>query len=264
MEEFGSYEEDRTYFAHYHRENSSGPERGDSSPPIKYTEERRQGVAEQPGVIPHEGPLHPRYASVAARLRTFDQWPPALKQKPQVMAEAGFIYLGLSDQVKCFYCDGGLKEWGEEDDPWVEHAGWYYTCGFMRLVRGDQYIERCRQLVNMTLENRRSAGRTEQDLVGNINIDERKINEKESNSNVYIPDVDISDVDISDVDVSELVAENSRLREQKTCKVCMDAEVGVVFLPCGHLVVCGNCATSLKSCAVCRTTITGTIRTFFS
>ena len=77
--------------------------------------------------------------------------------------------------------------------------------------------------------------------MGNINIDERKINEKESNSNVYIPDVDISDVD-----VSELVAENSRLREQKTCKVCMDAEVGVVFLPCGHLVVCGNCATSLK------------------
>ena len=77
--------------------------------------------------------------------------------------------------------------------------------------------------------------------MGNINIDERKINEKESNSNV-----DISDVDISDVDVSKLVAENSRLREQKTCKVCMDAEVGVVFLPCGHLVVCGNCATSLK------------------
>merc|ERR1712013_528940 len=129
----------------------------------------------------------------------------------------------------------------------------YYTCGFMRLVRGDQYIQRCRQLVNMTLENRRSAGRTEQDLVGKINIDERKINEKESNSNAYIPDVD----------VSELVAENIRLREQKTCKVCMDAEVGVVFLPCGHLVVCGNCATSLKSCAVCRTTITGTIRAFF-
>ena len=77
--------------------------------------------------------------------------------------------------------------------------------------------------------------------MGNINIDERKINEKESNSDVYIPDVDISDVD-----VSELMAENSRLREQKTCKVCMDAEVGVVFLPCGHLVVCGNCATSLK------------------
>ena len=26
----------------------------------------------------------------------------------------------------------------------------------------------------------------------------------------------------------------------------MDAEVGVVFLPCGHLVVCVNCAPNLK------------------
>ena len=44
----------------------------------------------------------------------------------------------------------------------------------------------------------------------------------------------------------DLLDENSRLREEKTCKVCMDAEVGVVFLPCGHLVVCPNCAPSLK------------------
>ena len=28
MDEFGIYDGDRTYFAHYHRENSSGPERG--------------------------------------------------------------------------------------------------------------------------------------------------------------------------------------------------------------------------------------------
>jgi hypothetical protein len=32
------------------------------------------------------------------------------------------IFLGMSDQVKCFYCDGGLKNWQPEDDPWVEHA----------------------------------------------------------------------------------------------------------------------------------------------
>jgi hypothetical protein len=31
-------------------------------------------------------------------------------------------FLGLSDQVKCFYCDGGLRNWQPEDDPWVEHA----------------------------------------------------------------------------------------------------------------------------------------------
>merc|ERR1719495_260893 len=110
----------------------------------------------------------------------------------------------------------------------------------------------------MTLESRRAAGRVEQDLVGEVTPVKRKISVTESSSNVVV-----SDVNICDVDVSELVAENSRLREQKTCKVCMDAEVGVVFLPCGHLVVCSNCAPILKSCAVCRTTINGTVRTFF-
>jgi len=257
MDEFGSYDGDRTYFAHYHRENSSGPERGDLSLPMKYPVEQQQQLVQQPGVIPHDGALHPRFVSVAARLKTFDQWPPALKQKAQVMAEAGFIYLGLSDQVKCFYCDGGLKDWGEEDDPWIEHAGWFYTCGFIRLTKGDEYIEKCRQFVNMTVENRRAElkNKTEEDLVTKVTREKRKISIRASSSDVLLEDDD---------DVSELVAENTRLREQKTCKVCMDAEVGVVFLPCGHLVVCPSCAPSLKICAVCRTNIHGTVRTFFS
>ena len=124
---------------------------GDVSPPLKVTESQPKEKTDQVGVIPHDGPLHPRFASVAARLKTFDQWPPALKQKPTEMAEAGLIYLGLSDKVKCFYCDGGLNEWGEDDNPWVEHAGWFNKCGFMRLTKGDQFIEECRQFVNMTV-----------------------------------------------------------------------------------------------------------------
>ena len=123
---------------------------GDSSPPLKGFVQAKERI-ERAGVIPHDGPLHPRFASVAARIKTFEQWPPALKQKPRVMAEAGLIYLGLSDQVKCFYCDGGLRDWGEDDNPWVEHAGWFNKCGFMRLTKGDQFIEDCRVSVNMTV-----------------------------------------------------------------------------------------------------------------
>ena len=119
--------------------------------PLLHTTEKQKERTDQIGVIPHDGPIHPTFASVAARLKTFEQWPPALKQKPTEMAEAGLIYLGLSDKVKCFYCDGGLKEWEEEDDPWVEHAGWYNKCDFLRLTKGDQFIEECRQFVNMTV-----------------------------------------------------------------------------------------------------------------
>ena len=54
-------------------------------------------------------------------------------------------------QVKCFYCDGGLREWRAEDDPWEEHAGWFRDCGFVRLVRGDTFVEESVQAVRSTV-----------------------------------------------------------------------------------------------------------------
>lgn len=61
-----------------------------------------------------------------------------------------------------------------------------------------------------------------------------------------------------------LEEENRRLREARLCKICMDSEVCVVFLPCGHLVTCVNCAHSLADCPVCRQPIKATVRTFLS
>jgi hypothetical protein len=46
------------------------------------------------GVIKHSGPAHPKYATLEGRLRTFREWPPALKQQPREFAEAGFYYIG--------------------------------------------------------------------------------------------------------------------------------------------------------------------------
>merc|ERR1719322_2041152 len=97
------------------------------------------------GILKHAGPLHPQYATLEARLRTFREWPPALKQTPKDLADAGFYYIGLSDQVKCFYCDGGLRNWQSEDEPWKEHARWFDKCVFVRLVKGDEYIKSCVQ-----------------------------------------------------------------------------------------------------------------------
>ena len=86
------------------------------------------------GIMKHAGPLHPQYAALKARLRTSREWRPALRQQPKQLAEAEFYYIGLSDQVKCFYCDGGLRNWQSEDEPWVEHARWFSRCVFIRLV----------------------------------------------------------------------------------------------------------------------------------
>lgn len=61
-----------------------------------------------------------------------------------------------------------------------------------------------------------------------------------------------------------LEEENRRLKEARQCKICMDAEVGAVLLPCGHFVVCVDCASSLQDCPLCRQQIKATVRTFMS
>ena len=55
-----------------------------------------------------------------------------------------------------------------------------------------------------------------------------------------------------------------RMQEERTCKVCMDAEVGVVFLPCGHFSCCAGCAKDMDLCPMCRSPIHEMIRTYLS
>ncbi|KAI4575611.1 hypothetical protein MJG53_011814 [Ovis ammon polii x Ovis aries] len=54
-----------------------------------------------------------------------------------------------------------------------------------------------------------------------------------------------------------------RLREERTCRVCLDRTVGVVFVPCGHL-ACAECAPNLQQCPICRAPVRSCVRTFLS
>ncbi|OCT62495.1 baculoviral IAP repeat-containing protein 7-B isoform X2 [Xenopus laevis] len=55
-----------------------------------------------------------------------------------------------------------------------------------------------------------------------------------------------------------------RLKEERMCKVCMDKDVSMLFVPCGHLVVCTECAPNLRHCPICRAAIRGSVRAFMS
>lgn len=45
--------------------------------------------------------------------------------------------------MRCFHCDGGLRNWELTDDPWVEHAKWFPKCGFVNIVQGPEFIKEC-------------------------------------------------------------------------------------------------------------------------
>ena len=62
--------------------------------------------------------------------------------------------------------------------------------------------------------------------------------------------------------VKELERENERLREERTCKVCLDAAAAVLFDPCGHLSTFSRCSSSLTECPICRRNIKRKITAF--
>ncbi|KAG8173533.1 hypothetical protein JTE90_016429 [Oedothorax gibbosus] len=66
----------------------------------------------------------------------------------------------------------------------------------------------------------------------------------------------------------EVTKVDKKVEETKTvdfqCKICMDEQVGVVFLPCGHLVSCPRCAQRISNCPMCRKQITALVRTYLS
>ena len=56
----------------------------------------------------------------------------------------------------------------------------------------------------------------------------------------------------------------ARLEDARLCRVCMEAEICFVFIPCGHICSCENCALNgdLKNCPICRAKITKRMKTF--
>ena len=51
-------------------------------------------------------------------------------------------------------------------------------------------------------------------------------------------------------------------RTPQICRVCLDAEMEIVFIPCGHMATCASCARNLQSCPICRTGIRACVRAF--
>ncbi|NXV40950.1 BIR7B protein, partial [Uria aalge] len=176
-----------------------------------------QGIDSEDTALANE-PEYPEMVTEEMRLSTFRNWPRYTDMRPEQLARAGFFYTGQDDVVRCFYCDGGVRNWSFSDDPWTEHAKWYPGCEFVLRSRGREFISIWAFFFFFCKDESRMS--TEEQL--------------------------------------------RRLQEERMCKVCMDRDVSVVFVPCGHLVACGECALNLRLCPVCRAVIQGSVRTFMS
>ncbi|KAL6482573.1 hypothetical protein MHYP_G00074450 [Metynnis hypsauchen] len=286
---------------------------------------QRMGVDEQ---IAGGQAVYPEMESEDTRLTTFHNWPTGASVQPTTLARAGFFYTGHGDNVKCFFCDGGLRNWEPGDDPWQEHAKWFPRCEYLLQSRGQEYVNNIQQsyfnlpetggsetsaaaditsghevlsgqsavatamlspvvqtvlqmgfqqaLVESLVQSRYLLTGQHYTSVSDLVADVLQAEEEERQGSESRPEPVVrqggsaggvrTQASVGEKVLGNLSAEEQlrQLQEERTCKVCMDKLVSMVFIPCGHLVVCTDCAASLRHCPICRAVIRGSVRAFMS
>ncbi|XP_071114256.1 baculoviral IAP repeat-containing protein 7-A-like [Haliotis cracherodii] len=210
-------------------------------------------------------PQHPTYAVTSTRVKSYTSWPHT-SHTPVQLAEAGFFHTGQGDSVRCFFCGTGLRNWDSGDNPWVEHARWSPQCVYLVQHQGRDFVDLVQSLTS-------GGNQVEYSQVQDILRDTRPAAAPQKQQGVDAGTVAPVAQAVGEVtgdalgdehEDDSLVEENERLKQQTMCKICLDKEVSIVFLPCGHLVCCVECAPALRKCPMCRGNIRGTVRAFMS
>jgi len=228
--------------------------------------QKEEVTHEQLGIIKQK-PKRLDLVVTAARVNTFTAgWPHERTHPKTLMAEAGFYFVGVEDLVRCFYCKGGLKTWETADDPWIEHCRWLPSCSFVKLCKGQLFVAAVTALSPNPKVYRPTI--TMENVANEIDSLKRKTREPCAVLFSHLAGLHRFDAlepsfraGISEQEMAELLEnENDELRCEMVCKVCCINEISVVFLPCGHLVTCYQCAPALTNCAMCRATVRGITR----
>ncbi|XP_058810808.1 baculoviral IAP repeat-containing protein 8-like isoform X2 [Phymastichus coffea] len=238
-------------------------------------------------------PDFPDYTTYEVRLQTFANWPTSMVQTKEQLADAGFFYTGTGDHTTCFQCGGGLKNWEPQDDPWVQHAKWFSTCFYIKLRLGQEFInnvtgkmvpppseeeisrmklpscikkvessvpQKCELVEESTPNENTAAGPSSTECptpkprtMIQVQRDSKESTVSTNCNSVAKPEESQQSSERKPVD-----------SDARLCKICYNEELGILFVPCGHIVTCVKCAPGMTTCALCRKKIDLTVRAYFS
>ncbi|KAM4886376.1 E3 ubiquitin-protein ligase XIAP isoform 4-T11 [Sylvia borin] len=226
-------------------------------------------------------PKTPAMCSEETRVKSFHNWPLNGQLTPQELANAGFYYTGVGDQVACFCCGGKLKNWEPSDRAWSEHKRHFPKCLFVlgrdvgnvssesipaelgisdlnnaqhpRNPSMAKYGKRLQTFLSWIypVDKEQLAEAGFYSVMGttlcvSIVVEDCRTGRKMKTLGINMPS------GFLDISTEEKLR---RLQEEKLCKICMAKDVSVVFIPCGHLVACKECAQFLNECPLCRSDI---------
>lgn len=164
-------------------------------------------------------PIMPMFITLDSRLKSYENWPISLSQKPQDLSKAGFYYTGLGDEVKCYHCNGTINMWEKGKDPLKEHIKRFPDCHYINLLKGSEYIK---------------------------------------DKNKMLTDSNACQIKIKELINQEPVSEEND-KINLLCKICFKKELKIITLPCGHLSSCEECISSIFNCIICNKIIAGYI-----
>ena len=188
--------------------------------------------------------LCPSFESEESRILTFtNNWPHRVDNlSPERMAKAGFLYRGSDDRAICHQCGLSLYQWADSDIPEIEHAKYWSACTYLERTFGSEFITQHNSFCipgEEFLSGTRFGFATPEEVVDPTLTRNPPVENEES---TITPLTEAKECDTS----QELV-----------CKVCFDARINALTMPCSHCFGCLACTTKLysKECPICRVII---------
>ena len=196
------------------------------------------------------------------RLVTFEGWNGAVSFED--VAEAGFVYTGSDDKVKCPKCDAGLMEWKTTDVPWYEHRKHSPDCHFVRDYYGLSYKVTSDEVVDYWMKS------TNMKMFIKLNLMDKKEIRKILQRRYQKTRKEFASFRaVLDYFTEHLYGKENAEEKQKEilnqitivediltkyeCKICYANEVEVMYSPCNHVVACEDCSKKLNCLSVLST-----------
>jgi hypothetical protein len=159
------------------------------------------------------------------RITSFSTWRVPIGFDVQKMVEAGFTYSRNKvyiDQVYCSFCNVYLRKWKNTDNPQREHEIFSPDCPFLKFIKDPR--------VQYSL----SKGKEEREVYHTY----RRVHNYDNTPEEFL-------------ELVPSLGEPSPATDY-TCKVCMEENCTILFLPCRHLCCCKKCVKVLTKCPICR------------